>query len=871
MIYTPDSNFNGQDYLIYEVCNTLLFPCTTDTVFFTVTPVNDTPLVFLPGTTTPTNEVSSSTLEEEPVTFCFDFFDFDGDLVSISSWNLPNPNGIVIDTLTDSICITYLPNENFNGIDMVQVVFCDDNVSSACDTINWNIEVIPVNDNPVVYEPGTTTIIDQDLISTPEDTPVTYCFEFFDIDGDTVSLSGWNMLSFNGFVIDTLTDSICITYMPTPNFNGLDSIEVYFCDNQANPLCDTFLLYINVIPVNDGPQVLEPGTSNPTNVILTSTPEDSLLHFCFEFYDADNDSVSISGWNLFFSNGIIIDTLSDSICISYLPNLNFNGLDSIEVYFCDNGTNPLCDTLLFIVDVIPVNDDPVIIDPVSQLPADTLWENATSSIPQIICIEVMDADSDLIDIQNMSFLSGTGNGTLTLAPLNDSCFIYTSDTLFSGIDTIQVVISDGTSTDTAIVVVNVVPYNNMPYVIYLGDSTSTFMRDTTNEEVPLTICLDFFDFDNHQVSIDSVYSTTGSATISDTSNSASPCFTYQPHQGIVGSDTVEVIICDNGSPVQCTTIQVFIEILEENDAPEIQYINSYVAGDTLWLQTNEDTPLNLCFDVFDEENNNLFFQEEGSLSISENGTLFPTSNPNDTCILFVPNTNFTGFDTLIVIICDDGTPSLCDQIILIIEVLPVNDPPIANDIVATVYLDQPRLVILKDNVYDVDDDLANLTFDIVTPAMYGTISLTDGIIEYMPDQGYIGVDTIVYKVCDDDSLCNDAVIWLTIDYDIFIPNGFSPNNDGINDYFEILGLNNFTDEFDDPYPNSMKIFNRWGKLVFSVDDYDNENSNRRWEGQSNTSVKRTVKGNKLPPGTYYYIFTIPTANLRKSSFVILAY
>jgi gliding motility-associated-like protein len=62
---------------------------------------------------------------------------------------------------------------------------------------------------------------------------------------------------------------------------------------------------------------------------------------------------------------------------------------------------------------------------------------------------------------------------------------------------------------------------------------------------------------------------------------------------------------------------------------------------------------------------------------------------------------------------------------------------------------------------------------------------------------------------------------------------FSPNNDGINDYWEIPEL--------DTYGKcEARVFNRWGKLVFSSKDYHNE-----WDGTSN--------GVKLPSAAYYFI------------------
>ena len=65
-----------------------------------------------------------------------------------------------------------------------------------------------------------------------------------------------------------------------------------------------------------------------------------------------------------------------------------------------------------------------------------------------------------------------------------------------------------------------------------------------------------------------------------------------------------------------------------------------------------------------------------------------------------------------------------------------------------------------------------------------------------------------------------------------IPNVFTPNGDGLNDRFEIRGL--------ELYPeNRLVIFNRWGNEVYSAKTYTND-----WDGAN------------LSEGTYYYIFEL---------------
>jgi gliding motility-associated-like protein len=67
-----------------------------------------------------------------------------------------------------------------------------------------------------------------------------------------------------------------------------------------------------------------------------------------------------------------------------------------------------------------------------------------------------------------------------------------------------------------------------------------------------------------------------------------------------------------------------------------------------------------------------------------------------------------------------------------------------------------------------------------------------------------------------------------------IPTTFSPNNDGINDVFEIVGIEN--------YPNCfIQIFDRWGQEVFQKVGYS---YSKAWNGLDN--------GRELSSGTYFY-------------------
>ena len=80
--------------------------------------------------------------------------------------------------------------------------------------------------------------------------------------------------------------------------------------------------------------------------------------------------------------------------------------------------------------------------------------------------------------------------------------------------------------------------------------------------------------------------------------------------------------------------------------------------------------------------------------------------------------------------------------------------------------------------------------------------------------------------------------------DLVIPSIFSPNGDGINDTWEILGA--------ERYPNMLiEVYDRWGQKVFESISY---NEDKFWDG--------TYRGKLLRTSTYYYVINLndPTAD-----------
>ncbi|QKZ15867.1 DUF11 domain-containing protein [Spirosoma sp. KUDC1026] len=78
---------------------------------------------------------------------------------------------------------------------------------------------------------------------------------------------------------------------------------------------------------------------------------------------------------------------------------------------------------------------------------------------------------------------------------------------------------------------------------------------------------------------------------------------------------------------------------------------------------------------------------------------------------------------------------------------------------------------------------------------------------------------------------------------LFIPEGFSPNGDGINDVFVIRGAAGLT--------ISLEVFNRWGHMIYKNEDYQND-----WDGKPNTGIVVGGDANGVPSGTYYYVIKL---------------
>ncbi len=133
------------------------------------------------------------------------------------------------------------------------------------------------------------------------------------------------------------------------------------------------------------------------------------------------------------------------------------------------------------------------------------------------------------------------------------------------------------------------------------------------------------------------------------------------------------------------------------------------------------------------------------------------------------------------------------------------------------------------------------TLTALTQPEFGTLITLDNGFQYFETEGQRGTVIFDYEVCFLDTSCPNACATATVTIEVlnlpYLPEGFSPNDDGKNDFLEVLGYS-----FGGDIKMALSITNRWGDIVYQTDDYLKESP---WNGYSNNS------SNVLPEATYY--------------------
>jgi gliding motility-associated-like protein len=164
----------------------------------------------------------------------------------------------------------------------------------------------------------------------------------------------------------------------------------------------------------------------------------------------------------------------------------------------------------------------------------------------------------------------------------------------------------------------------------------------------------------------------------------------------------------------------------------------------------------------------------------------------------------------------------------------------------TVLLHQPNKGILT--LESINTDLIVGDSVELLPVLFNIDSIVS--IDWYSDNGHclscfswivkppLGQNTYYVTVLDNNGCSYSASIILSVTQTYFIPNVFTPNGDLLNDFF-----NAYTDRSIEMI-RVMRIFDRWGELIFEANDISPGYNSNAWDGMFN--------GEPLNPGVYVY-------------------
>ena len=325
-----------------------------------------------------------------------------------------------------------------------------------------------------------------------------------------------------------------------------------------------------------------------------------------------------------------------------------------------------------------------------------------------------------------------------------------------------------------------------------------------------------------------------------------------------GDETVIVDIINVTYATENGTQQEIITITDDESAP---INNAPVAtDDTATVNEGLSVSGNLLDNDSDPDGDSLIISTT-PVSVPSNGSVTISI---DGSYIYIPNGGFTGTDSFEYSVCDNGTPKECATATVTITVnsISINRNPIAINDTATINEGSYATGNLLANDSDPDGDSLIISTMPVSVPSNGSVTISfDGTYIYTPEEGFTGTDSFEYSVCDNGTPTECATALVTIIVtkgpagdNIFIPEGFSPNGDGSNEYFSIPGIEQYSHV-------SIQIFNRWGNIIYKQEHYEND-----WDGTSNVNMSI---GSELPTGTYFYFIVIHDMDEKVTGFVYL--
>ncbi|MCU0440202.1 MAG: Ig-like domain-containing protein, partial [Raineya sp.] len=579
----------------------------------------------------------------------------------------------------------------------------------------------------------------------------------------------------------TMNSDGTYTFTPATGFTGTATFTYQVC-NQVGQ-CDDATVSITILP--------PPVANDDTNTTALNTPVNGGV--------SGNDILPAGGTYTFTvttppnpAQGTV--TMNSDGTYTFTPATGFTGTATFTYQVCNQVGQ--CDDATVSI-TIPAN--PTAVDDSAVTPMNTPVNGNVGTNDNL-------PTGFTYTFSLVNGGTAASNGTLVLNP--DGTYTYTPNTGFTGVVSFTYQVCNQVSVcSTAVVTITVLPAPTAN-----NDTNGTALNTPVSGGVS----------GNDVLPAGGTYTFTVTTPPNPTQGTvvmnSDGTYTFTPATGFVGTATFTYQVCNQFG--QCSTATVTITIGQ----PPVAVNDTYNTGSGVAVNGNVGTN-----DQNPSGGTTTFTLVSGGTA-TQNGTL--VLNPDGT-FTYTPNNGFVGTVTFVYQICN---PTGCSQATVTINVAPL---VVAVDDNYTIAVNNPITDSLSVN--DILPAGSIPVFSLVsggTAADNGTLVVnTNGTFTFTPNNGFVGTVTFTYQVCNQFGQCSTATVTITIiEPTVIIPEGFSPNNDGTNDFFIIKGRNG--------RPLVLKIYNRWGNLV-----YENNNYEDNWNGLSNVGIRI---GEQLPDGTYFY-------------------
>ncbi len=431
VIFSAQPNYFGDSIMVYYSVKDTSQLTTLDSNYISVLPINDAPIV-------PKYFTMDDTLFED-VAFKLNLNNYDT-LV----YDLESPNSLLQWTLSDGIFIhpiilvshnIYMLNSNqdWYGIDTLLVNISDGEDTS---TVKLPIELQPVNDPPQISNIPDTLFNEDDSLYFSLDDYVS------DVECHD-SLLSWSVQSTDTNYLyaewDSLRKEVFLYGKPDKFINHL---RLEYSVYDTNHATDSSSGFISILPVNDAPVILSVPDTNFYEDNSLYINHDSLFSLVQDIDNLNSElTITISK-----DSGTVFHTfLGDTGLHKFWANLNDDSLGYFS--FTVNDPDNAQTSENFTVDIIPVNDPPVLYSH-----PDTV-SNQDTVFTILLKDYIFDPDNDFSELiwefkADTSQIINNQSDTLLITPPvnyvgNDSIYLSVTDT--SGItdtDTFKIFFRD---------------------------------------------------------------------------------------------------------------------------------------------------------------------------------------------------------------------------------------------------------------------------------------------------------------------------------------------------------------------------------------------------------------------------------------------